>query len=368
MKESTKTVVLDKPKEQNSYYQQNPKNFDELVELINAHPGKYSLLLNAKGRKREPDVIPPYKHLNDWVNEVTAFALADSFYSTPTKCYWILHDLHDFPKCAVCSSQQWYKHRNIHLWDGYHRTCSLKCRQNDELTKQHRIDAFQKKYGVDNPWQAEEIKLKCDATREERYGDKKFTNRQKAKKTREKHKQENPYYQEEIEAKKVKTFLKKYGCRNSAQCPAVMSKAHRKYKYNGMMFDSSIEVAYYIWMVDRGERIERASTSFQFNFNGKIYQYFPDFYLPDYQQYIELKGSQFFKTNDGTMSLPWRYRSWTNEQYMLKCQKEEAKHQCMLKNNVKIILQPSEELDAAFKHIKSKYGKNYLKQFRYHKK
>ena len=96
--------MLDIPKDQNFYYQSNPKNFDALVELINAHPYAYSKILNSKGRKRDPDIIPEFKYLNDWINDVTAFKLSNSFYQTSTKCYWILHNIQDFPCCIVCKN------------------------------------------------------------------------------------------------------------------------------------------------------------------------------------------------------------------------------------------------------------------------
>ena len=62
---------------ENTYYKQNRKIFMDLISLICEHPNKYSLILNAKGRKREPNVIPPYKYLNDWINAVTAYKLSD---------------------------------------------------------------------------------------------------------------------------------------------------------------------------------------------------------------------------------------------------------------------------------------------------
>lgn len=101
MKEQKRTIVLAKPKEENWYYQQNPDYFNDLVSLVENHPSKYSLILNKHGKKREHK-IPEYKYLNDWINDVTKEKLGDSFYSTPTKCVWILNDLHDFPVCSVC--------------------------------------------------------------------------------------------------------------------------------------------------------------------------------------------------------------------------------------------------------------------------
>ena len=54
----------------------------------------------------------------------------------------------------------------------------------------------------------------------------------------------------------------------------------RKYVYDGIMFDSSIEIVYYIWIRDSGEAIQRSNVAFPFVFNGKTHYYIPDFYLP----------------------------------------------------------------------------------------
>ena len=124
---------------------------------------------------------------------------------------------------------------------------------------------------------------------------------------------------------------------------------HKKYQYDGLMFDSSIEIAYYIYMKDHKTEILRANTSFQYEFDGKIWHYIPDFYLPQLDQYVEIKGDHFFK-EDGTMQNPYDHS--LDPLY-------EAKHQCMLANNVKII--KVSEMKDVLEYICSKYGKNYLK-------
>lgn len=367
MRESTNHIILDKPKEENSYYQSNPYAFDQLMVLINLHPGKYSLILNAKGKKREPNVTPQYKWLNDWINSTTAFKLSDPFYSTSTKCYWIMHDLHDFPFCAGCGKNENFKKINVHLWNGYPRNCSIKCRQLDPLTIQHRKSTCRERYGVDNPYQSNKVKCKIENTKLEKYGDKKFTNREKAKQTFNYHKINDENFINKVNCKKRATFLKNYGYENPAQCPEIISKTHKKYIYDGMMFDSSIEIAYLIWMQYVGKPILKNKNAFKYEFNGKIHMYIPDFYLPDDDQYVEIKGSQFFKSNDGTMMIPWRLGSWSDKEYQLRCQKEEAKHQCMLTNNVKIILDSDDEMKTALKYVEDTYGKKYLMKFKYKK-
>lgn len=53
-----RSVELSKPKEENSYYRAFPQQFDELLKLVQECPNGYSAKLNAKGKKREPDVVP----------------------------------------------------------------------------------------------------------------------------------------------------------------------------------------------------------------------------------------------------------------------------------------------------------------------
>ena len=66
--------------------------------------------------------------------------------------------------------------------------------------------------------------------------------------------------------------------------------------------------------------------------NGKIY---------------EVKGDQFFRINESTgkeeMYLPWK-GNLSDEEYEYKCGLYEAKHQCMIKNDV-IILREYELLN-----------------------
>ena len=80
--------------------------------------------------------------------------------------------------------------------------------------------------------------------------------------------------------------------------------------------------------------------------------YFPDFKIGD--KCFEIKGDHFFK-EDGTMQNPYDH-----SQDLLY----EAKHQCMLKNHVIIILTSSAFIKRIRQYINNKYGKKYLKQFK----
>ena len=55
-------------------------------------------------------------------------------------------------------------------------------------------------------------------------------------------------------------------------------------------------------------------------------------------------------------------KDWTDEEYIMECAKYEAKHQCMLMNNIKILR--SAEYSKFLDYVSSKYGKDYLLSFR----
>ena len=59
----------------------------------------------------------------------------------------------------------------------------------------------------------------------------------------------------------------------------------------------------------------------------------------------EVKGDHFFRINETTgkeeMYCPYRYPEWSDEYYAWRCGLEEAKHQCMISNDV-IILRKNE--------------------------
>ena len=127
------------------------------------------------------------------------------------------------------------------------------------------------------------------------------------------------------------------------------------------MFHSSTEIAFYIYCKDKYIKCEyNRDKYFKYTYNGKTYRYFPDFILNEHE-FIEIKGDHFFKS-DGTMYYPWTNKKWTEEEKIEADKRMEAKHQCMLKNNVKII--KSSECLKYNIYVKETYGNHYLEQFK----
>ena len=107
-----------------------------------------------------------------------------------------------------------------------------------------------------------------------------------------------------------------------------------------MTFDSTWEVKVYEFCKDNNIEVEYSpSITYEYEYDGRIWTYHPDFLIND--KVYEVKGDNFFRVNESTgkeeMFCPYRYTEWSDEYYQWMCGKYEAKHQCMIKNNVLIL-------------------------------
>ena len=209
-----------------------------------------------------------------------------------------------------------------------------------------------KRYGVDHVFQSKEIKEKIKQTNLKKYG---VTNPGGTKEVQKKIKStlikkygvENAFQSEEIKGKIKQTNLKKYGVESYAQTKEYHQKCHKKYLYNNEKFDSSWELAFYIYHIDNGIPIKRNPRRLAYIFNNKKHYYFPDFEVNG--NLIEIKGGQFFTKNiyDGGC---------------FKKEIDNAKIACIKNNNVIII--SNKEIKPYLNYITNIYGKNYLSQFK----
>lgn len=71
----------------NSYEQLNPASFSEVAAIV-ASGAKVSVFFKKK-----------YLHLGRWMESVVDARLKQLNYNASTLVFWILNDLHDFPKC-----------------------------------------------------------------------------------------------------------------------------------------------------------------------------------------------------------------------------------------------------------------------------
>lgn len=64
----------------------------------------------------------------------------------------------------------------------------------------------------------------------------------------------------------------------------------KKVKYKDILLDSQWEVDFAIWLDKNGIIWERPNTGFEYDYKDKKHIYYPDFYLPQLDIYVEVKG------------------------------------------------------------------------------
>lgn len=300
--------------------------------------------------------------------------------SLKAQIVWLLHDLIDFPKCKNCGKT--LSDKNIkHALLGYNQFCSHDCANKSEFTKNKAKQTFIEKYNCENPSQNNDIKNKKIQTSLKNYGTtnpaqsqivknkikttcvQKYGTNCTLKNKNIKEKTEKTMFERygtlhamknlTVQQKAKETTFKNFGVLHPMQNRDIRVKAQQKLMYDNISFDSLSELILYVFLKDKDFDFEyQPNISFEYEFEGKKHVYFPDFKIAD--QLIEIKGRQFFK-NNGTMQNPWNHIE--DELY-------EAKHQCMLKNNVKIILDNDLLIVEAMNYINSTYGNQFLKQFK----
>ena len=200
---------------------------------------------------------------------------------------------------------------------------TLKYRDYESINKKTKKTKLER-YGNENYINVKKIK----ETKLEKYGSSNYVNSEKAKETRIKHFGVSHHLQlPEYLEKQQKTNLEKYGVKCALQNYEILCKAKKKYNFDGRMFDSKPEIEFYKKLKENFTDFEyQPNISFEYEYNGTIHNYHPDFRIG--RSYYELKGSHFFDEN-GKMINPWD---------RTQDAKYEAKHQCMIINNIRIIL------------------------------
>lgn len=184
--------------------------------------------------------------------------------------------------------------------------------------KQHFKDLYG---GSGSPFNKKEIRDKRDKTVKDKYG------------------VDNIFQVKEIKDKIKEVQTKKYG--GMGYISSYQRDKYHKYKYNDVYFDSSYELALWIYANDHNEEIIREPIHYKYIFDDKEYTYTPDFKYKD--EIIEIKGDHLL--GDDTLIDPTHKSSPSK----LKC-----KYNCMLENNVKIVT--GKDLKFALSYAKSKFN------------
>ena len=283
--------------------------------------------------------------------------------------------------CKICGNEVSFE-SNTQLW-GYKKYCSGRCANRDKMVRdkikqtcieKYGEDYYSKtfeyknrvketcieKYGVDSYLKTNEFKDKLKHTCLDKYNSEYYLQsndyKEKSKKTLfDKYGVENIFQDKSCKEKIKQTNLKKYGVENYAQTNEYIykfkktclekygvesfsqtnefAKYHRKQiEYNGLTFDSSWEIIVYQYCKENNIPCEyQPDITFEYEYDGKKHYYHPDFLING--KLYEVKGGQFFDGNK--MINP--YDRTQDGLY-------EAKHQCMIKNDVIILNNISNEV------------------------
>ena len=111
-------------------------------------------------------------------------------------------------------------------------------------------------------------------------------------------------------------------------------------KYPNIKFTTSWEFKVYDFLIENHIEFEyQPEIAIPYEYDGTTWTYHPDFRVGD--RIVEVKGDNFFRINEETgkeeMYKTWRDPNISDEEYEWQCGKEEAKHQCMITNNVTIL-------------------------------
>lgn len=276
------------------------------------------------------------------------------------------------PRCKYCGDK-------LHFLEN-HRCYANTCNKSECIIKQRENSVFSK-YGYKCVSQVPFFKEKIKETNNNLYG------------------RDNPFQVSQFKEKSKKTCLEKYGVEYCMQNPEIKEKARQTclekygspnflsssfrdkninldavrsssiYVYDSITFDSSWELAFFIYCKDHNIPIERLPCVFEFQSDYGCHKYLPDFKIYE-KELIEIKNPRMIIGNykdpyHQTYILkphPKSISSLSNEELIMLNNILKAKTECLKNNKVKII--SSDEIKPYLKYIKDTYGTQYLKSFR----
>ena len=221
--------------------------------------------------------------------------------------------------------------------------------------KEKKKQTSMKHWGADHPWKSDIVRAKIRQTMLKKFG--------------AEYPMQSEIFRKTILEKAKQTNLSKYGKPYIGQVTSVRMqikqtwqekspddmrgirvKSAKNYIYDNQSFDSSWELAVWIWAHDMGKCIKREPRGLKYVYENELHTYFPDFDIDG--QLVEVKGDHFFDKK-GNMICP--FNKFLNTLY-------ETKHQCGLKNGVQFWSQ--KDIEPILLYIEDAYGKHYLGQFK----
>ena len=273
---------------------------------------------------------------------------------------FVLSGLKDFPKCKICGNPV-IGRKDLKWDDTWPTYCSIKCLNKDVKTITNKIQNTKLlKYG-DKNYNGDKEELKRN--NKKKYGcDWYFQTKEFKEKTQEtflKRGYDHPMHSIISKNKLKETCRQKYGVDYSCLSYEVMNNAKKKYFYHETYFDSSWEMAMFIYLEDNKIDFKyHPNIIFKYlDDNGNTHNYCPDFSIK--KELYEIKGNQFLKDN-GEYHNPYDSSNKTDNIY-------ESKHQCMLNNHINILTKT--DIEKYLVYCKNKFkDNNWKNRFRIDKK
>ena len=327
----------------------------ELLDIILSNP---KLLFNFKAT---------FKKHQDLYQDFLTWSFPDNF-TFSQKLYHYLYDDQELKLgcCKMCNNRCLFKSFTY----GYCEYCSPKCRRKDidpmcSIESKQKLSETKKKQYSDKQWHDDvvnknkmtcetryggvgfaspELKEKSLSTNYINNGDRQYHNYNKIKQTNQsKLGVDYPFQSKEIQNKVTKTFINKFGSKrnhdtfkkyyesigikNISQTHEWAVKVHKKLKYKNISFDSKWEIIVYKFCEEHNLNFEyHPDMLLEYEFDNEKHYYHPDFIIEG--KLFEVKGEHFFDGNK--MICPYNRNDYSDA-------RAEAKHQCMIKNNVTII-------------------------------
>lgn len=265
--------------------------------------------------------------------------------------------------CEKCRlSEAYHKSdakRKQTLIQRYGCTNNLHIKSVEEKVKKN----WTEKYGVDNPAKSDSVKEKMKKTISSRTEEQKNQATKKSKETRLL--KYGAYFSKEKVEKTNQTLIEKYGSVEEAYKQRyekiqkifeekygtkypVMMYSHKKYCFDNTFFDSSWELAYYIWLKDNGKQFEYHPAYLEyFDEFGKKHEYFPDFIVEGH--IVEIKGDHFFNEK-GEPFDKYKNCSW------------KSKYEFILQKGGKILRY--NDVKFYLSYVAENYGNDFLKSWK----
>ena len=271
---------------------------------ICGHGCKNHAMLNRHINKEHPDITSEEYYLK-YMNGSMQYC---EICGEPAK--WMGTHYHNVCGKPECTHEQ-RKRNNAMNVETYRKKVSDVQRnfskEKKESIKEKRKQTCLMKYNVEHPWMLDEIREKGLKTMERLYDTRCGVFTPKAK----------------------ETIRKKYNVEHFSNSSEFSKRRKKKYISGEHSFDSKDEQFLYNFAVFAGLNVtEHPCKNFTYSYNGKMHTYEPDFIIND--KYYEVKGLQFFESKNPNERMINPFDRTQDELY-------EAKHQCMMQNQVKIL-------------------------------